>query len=88
MIFVFGECDFQKIKFAGQYKIGHKEFRTRERGNMVSVFYPMDDSAETRELLKTRNTPWLRHGEKTMQGIANSSVPYDSDQGLPLAVFR
>jgi hypothetical protein len=44
MLYTFGEGNLSRLVFTGPYKVGYKEFRTKEFGNEVSVFYPIDDA--------------------------------------------
>ena len=50
-----GECDFSRLKIAGPYQVGYREFRTRIYDNEVSIFYPIDKGCYKR-LIKKRNT--------------------------------
>jgi hypothetical protein len=44
----YGDGDLSNIKTRGLFKVGYKEFHTKECSNAVSVFYPMDmDTYET-----------------------------------------
>ena len=55
LMLLFGECDFSGIKMNGPYRVGHREFRTKLYGNMVSVFYPIDVSVYKKGI-KTHNS--------------------------------
>lgn len=46
--FLFGESDYSKFKPSGKYRVGYREFTTKELGNDCSIFYPAenDDSGE------------------------------------------
>ena len=39
---IFGDCFFSNNPIDGPYGVGYKEVRTRLRGNMVGIYYPMD----------------------------------------------
>ena len=46
--FLFGESDYSKFKPSGKYRVGYREFTTKELGNDCSIFYPAanDNSGE------------------------------------------
>lgn len=77
LVFFYGDSDLERLKMTGPFEVGYREFRTSKYGNEVSVFYPVDrDYYKT--MLKAspnNNTDWLRHGDNTIQGFANSSAP-------------
>lgn len=68
----FGECNFKRLKLIGPYQVGYREFRSAKHGNEVSVYYPMDKQ-RYEEQITSRNVKWLRHGQKTLQGLAMAS---------------
>lgn len=87
---IFGEADLSFLKMAGPYEVGYKEFRTSALDNEVSVYYPIQRDVY-RQIMKTQkgaNTKWLRHGDKTLEGIARASVPYGQEDPLPWFIFR
>jgi hypothetical protein len=68
---LFGDLSFRKLKLSGMYQtIGFKEFRLKSGGhsNEVSAFYP-----SVTPLTEANNALWLRHGSKTLLGIARAS---------------
>jgi hypothetical protein len=68
----FGDLSLRKLKLSGKYQtIGFREFRMKSgegHTNEVSVFYP-----SATPLTDANNAMWLRHGEKTLLGIARAS---------------
>lgn len=72
LVFFFGEADFSRLHPTGPYQAGFKEFSTSHRKNEVSVFYPITRRHFT-DSIQLRNTPWLRHGDHTIQGLARAS---------------
>jgi hypothetical protein len=69
LIYTFGDGNMDKMVFTGPYKVGYKEFRTKEYGNEVSVFYPIDDVEYTNKKDLAGSKPFaLRHGVKTLEG--------------------
>lgn len=69
--------NFKRIKLNGPYEVGFKEFRTEKFGNMVSVFYPITKEEHSDDIGKPgRNTEFLRHGDKTLLGIAKAAGGY------------
>ena len=78
LVFLYGDSDLERIKMTGPFEVGYREFRTSKLGNEVSVYYPVDRE-HYKIMLKAssnNNTDWLRHGDKTLLGLAKSSVPY------------
>ena len=72
-IVLLGEADFSKLKLNGPYEVGFKEFRSETKGNEVSVFYPISKGLYRLFInYPGRNTDWLRHGDKTLLGIAKA----------------
>jgi hypothetical protein len=58
-----------------------------EYGNEVSVYYPMDKK-EYNSKISRNNVKWLRHGDKTLLGIAKASVDYGKDEHPHMILFR
>jgi hypothetical protein len=89
--FLFGDSDMSRMKMTGPFEVGYKEFRSAILGSEVSVFYPIDRDHYKRHIGSSRgarNTHWLRHGDKTLLGVARASVPYGREDTLPWFVFR
>lgn len=75
--YYFGEVNFKRIKLNGPYEVGFKEFRSEKLGNMVSVFYPISKEEYAKHIDEPgRNTEFLRHGDKTLLGIAKAAGGY------------
>ncbi len=103
VMFAFGECDFNRLRFGGQYGCGYKEFRLPKLqrakvsgmldldeeigGNLVSVFYPMD-MTEFRTRLASRYILWLRHRFKSRLGFAKAVAEYGSESHAPPWIFK
>lgn len=65
------------MKLNGPYEVGFREFRTAELDNEVSVFYPISKEEHRRHINDPgRNTKWLRHGDKTLAGLARAADRY------------
>ena len=84
----FGECDFRLLPISGPYNIGYREFRAKVMKNEVSVYYPIDLKADFDSKLLSKNVPWLRHGDKTFQGILNASAPFGTKKTVPAWLMR
>lgn len=68
---IYGDLSFRKLRISGQYQnIGLRDTRLSSNGktNQVSVFYPSNTP-----VTEANNTNWLRHGDKTLLGIARAS---------------
>ena len=39
---MYGDGDLTSVQTRGKFKVGFREFHTKECSNAVSVFYPMD----------------------------------------------
>ena len=87
LLILFGEFDFQRLKMEGPYQVGYKEFRTSRLDTEVSVFYPIS-KVHYAKMIKKNNSVWLRHGDKTLRGIAKASVPYGIENHPPMPFFR
>lgn len=90
LVCIYGDSDLERIKMTGPFEVGYREFRTSKLGNEVSVYYPVDRD-HYKIMLKAsanNNTDWLRYGDKTLLGLAKSSVPYGQDGMLPWFLFR
>lgn len=79
LLILYGEADFNRLKNHGPYQVGYKEFRTAKLDNEVSVYYPIS-KAEYSAKIATQNTKWLRHGDKTLLGIAKAMGEYGSEK--------
>ena len=89
LTYFFGESNFKKLKMTGPFEVGHREIRSSVLGSEVSVYYPIDREHHRLKIRESRNnTSWIRHGDKTILGIAKASVPYGRDDHLPLFLFR
>ena len=85
---LYGETDFSKVILTGPYEVGYKEFRTRVLDNEVSVFYPIS-KAHHSEKIQDSNTLWLRHGHKTLLGIAKAgNIGGVARDTTPVAMVR
>ncbi|TNV73388.1 hypothetical protein FGO68_gene15043 [Halteria grandinella] len=86
--FLFGESNLARIKLTGHFEVGHREFRATKLGSEVSVYYPVDRFHFKKNISRSRNTAWLRHGDKTLLGLVKASVPYGREDPPPACVFR
>jgi hypothetical protein len=69
--------------------VGHREFRTRINGNMVSVYYPMDRDEYKRNINKKgNNSKWLRYGDKTLLGFAKAVPNHGTEKHPSVLMFR
>ena len=87
LLLAFGDSDFSRVKLTGPFQVGHRDIRTKF-GNEVSVYYPVDKEVYKRMLRRSTNSDWLRHGDKSLQGIARASVPYGEEKHKSIRWFR
>eukprot|EP00350_Pseudokeronopsis_sp_OXSARD2_P002592 CAMPEP_0170542836 /NCGR_PEP_ID=MMETSP0211-20121228/2141_1 /TAXON_ID=311385 /ORGANISM="Pseudokeronopsis sp., Strain OXSARD2" /LENGTH=148 /DNA_ID=CAMNT_0010846029 /DNA_START=192 /DNA_END=638 /DNA_ORIENTATION=+ len=66
----FWDNDYTKVLYKGPYKVGFREFRSKEYENEVSVFYPISRQ-EYDEKIGTHNILAMRHGSHDAQGLEN-----------------
>lgn len=48
---------FEKIKLSGKFEVGLRQFRLKDSGNLISVFYPAKHT-EKRDFMN-----WIQFGE-------------------------
>ncbi len=60
----FGMGDYSKFKPSGPYRVGYKEFTTKELSNDCSIFYPAAPDGSGKF-----GVPFLLYGEKQIEGL-------------------
>ena len=63
---VFGEGDYSKFKPSGKFRVGYRDFKTKEFGNDCSVFYPAADDGSGHF-----GVPFLPYGANNIEGLLN-----------------
>lgn len=79
LLALYGEVNFNRMNMFGHYQVGYKEFKSKQLGNMVSVYYPISKETHSR-MIGRHNVSWLRDGDKTLLGLAKASGEYGSDK--------
>ena len=57
----YGDGDLSKCKTRGIFKVGFKEFHTKQYSNAVSVFYPMDQDVFDSKKPYEKEKFWLSY---------------------------
>ena len=56
---IYGEGDYSKFRTSGKFRVGFKDFKSKELGNDCSIFYPAaDDGSGDFQI------PFLPYGQK------------------------
>jgi hypothetical protein len=64
--FKYGEGDYSKFRPSGTYRVGFRNFRTKEFGNFCSIFYPAaNDNSGKFEV------PFWPFGENNLKSFQN-----------------
>mmetsp|Transcript_13559 Transcript_13559/g.13292 ORF Transcript_13559/g.13292 Transcript_13559/m.13292 type:complete len:255 (+) Transcript_13559:32-796(+) len=83
----FEEIQFKDLLLVGPYKVGYKEFNIQPVGNIVSVFYPIDEEEHVAKNKNFSTNPlWLRHGAKSIEGLHNLLASKMKTRPLPVFV--
>ena len=63
--FAYGEGDYSKFRPSGKFRVGFRDFKSKELGNDCSIFYPAAEDASGDFLV-----PFLPYGQKHIQAFS------------------
>lgn len=84
MLIFFGEMNLERLKFNGPYKVGYREYKTKQFGNEVSIYYPIDEVEYNNKKDSSECFPhWITHGWDQLDGMSTSIKNYRTVKRKP-----